>query len=97
MNILTYDNYRQYLEDYKEETFNSYKDMSLLLNLKSESYLIEIINANKNLSTKTAHKFTKALGFNFKETSYFLALMKENDTEHKLFYQGQMKLFKNIF
>lgn len=79
-NVFAYLDARAYLRDhyaYKKATTStfSFRAFSRRAGLKSPNYLKLVMEGDRNLSQKTAHKFAKALGLQGQRLSYFLDLV----------------------
>jgi len=86
--VFKYTNYRQYLQDYyesrKKKEKISYREMAENGGMKSNSYLIEVIDGIKNLSLKKTFALASSMGLVGEEISYFSSLVGHNDAREKL-------------
>lgn len=77
--IYYYLNYRDYLKDYfvankKKHKYFNYSHFAKRAGVGSHSYLRMVIHGERNLSSKTIHKFAKAMDLSKKEAAYFETL-----------------------
>jgi uncharacterized protein (TIGR02147 family) len=98
-NLLSYSDYRLFLKDlylYQKRVNSTYtyEKFSRKAQIKSPNFLKLIIDDKKNLTPKTLLQFTQALELDDLETSYFEALVLENQAEshlEKRYYGKRLK------
>lgn len=96
--IFSYVDYREFLKEYylreKEHTTSfSYQVFSKKAGIRSANYLKLVTDGDRDLSVATIHKFAKALGLNYTETSYFEAMVHSDqapDRSVRKFYERRM-------
>jgi len=102
--IFEYTNYRLFLKDFYEEQKAeigfTYRDFANLAGMNSTSWLLNLINGKKNLSSDTIIQVAKALKLNKTETQFLEALVpftqaKTNDVKDH-YYQKLIFLKKKL-
>jgi len=95
-NIYTYLNYRDYLKDEFQQRregkkYFSFSHFARLADMGSHSYVRMVMKGERNLSSKTIYKFSKALKLPKKEAAYFEALVQftqtTDESEKDLFFK----------
>lgn len=84
--IFEFIDYRKYLSDYyqnKKEIshYFSYRYFSQKIGINSPSFLKNVIEGKRNLTSQMAERFSKALGLNAKEKIYFHNLVLFNQAK----------------
>lgn len=84
--IFSYINYRLFLKDYYEENkekskYFSYRYFSTKAGINSPSFLKQVVESKRNLTTITLEKFLTALKFSDKEANFFRHLVFFNQAK----------------
>jgi len=96
--IFTYTDYRTYMLDFynhckcHDDSF-SYRVFSKDADIKSRSFMLNVINGNRNLATKIIPKLCIAMKFNESESVYFEKLVHFNQAKNLIetdFYFKQL-------
>lgn len=103
-NLFKYTEYRLYLKDFylyqkKINGTYTYEKFSRKAQIKSPNFLKLIIDHKKNLTPKTLLQFAVALKLDELETSYFEALVLENQAESELekkYFGKRLKILKPV-
>jgi len=100
--LYTYKNYRKYLKDYhklnkKLDTSFSYRKFAESAGMKTNSYIIEIVNGIKKLSLNTAFRVATSLGLAGNQISYFMSMVAHNDCidrKERKYHKGMMDYYR---
>jgi len=101
--LFEYTDYRHYLSDYYQYYKEIQKDFSYRYflqkaGIKSPSFMKEVIDGRKNLSTISIKKFSKALAHSKRESDYFNNLVMFNQAataKKRHYYFIQLSQFQN--
>jgi len=102
-NVYAYNNYREYLKDYFDETQKknerfSYRAFNRAVGFTSPNFLRMIVLGKRNLSPKAIKKLSVHFQFNKKQSSFFenLVLFNQSDTyDEKVLYYERIAFFKS--
>ncbi len=104
INLFTYLDYRKFLRDHYEQLKSSRAGFSLRrfsqkAGFTSSNFLKLVMDADRNLTEKSAEKFCKGLQLNKQETEFFLILVKFTQAtthEEKNRHYKKLLQFKNF-
>lgn len=96
--IFGYTCYRKYLKDYKIAHELSYNQLAKQLGYSSNSFIIEVVQGKKKLSSKFISRTNHGLKHDFDEANYFNAMVmycNSDEQSLKSLYQTLMGLIKD--